>query len=235
MNRNHSRARWHSAPASCFWSHSDPAVVFFTPSLAACRLTRIRILPHCRPRVRTGPTVWHRRSARMAKERIEMSCYHECLVVSPLNALFCVICQLVRKPSACHSRRGALGNAGARDRTRTCTPYGTRTSNVCVYQFHHPSISTVGKGRKVNLVRLVKPGNALASRFYSLDTLLFPLDRPNPAEHPAINRHTPGSHARFPELHGRPHARQRKQRTEIEQNRSQPVAIIQLRYAMDRG
>ena len=30
---------------------------------------------------------------------------------------------------------------GARDRTRTCTPYGTRPSNVCVYQFHHPSIS----------------------------------------------------------------------------------------------
>ena len=35
---------------------------------------------------------------------------------------------------------------GARDRTRTCTPYGTRPSNVCVYQFHHPSISKEERG-----------------------------------------------------------------------------------------
>ncbi len=28
---------------------------------------------------------------------------------------------------------------GAREGTRTLTPYGTRPSNVCVYQFHHPS------------------------------------------------------------------------------------------------
>ena len=34
---------------------------------------------------------------------------------------------------------------GAQDRTRTCTPYGTRPSNVCVYQFHHPSMSNEGK------------------------------------------------------------------------------------------
>lgn len=30
--------------------------------------------------------------------------------------------------------------SGAQGGTRTPTPYGTRTSNVCVYQFHHLSI-----------------------------------------------------------------------------------------------
>lgn len=29
---------------------------------------------------------------------------------------------------------------GAQEGTRTLTPYGTRPSNVCVYQFHHLSI-----------------------------------------------------------------------------------------------
>ena len=35
--------------------------------------------------------------------------------------------------------------SGAREGTRTLTPFGTRPSNVCVYQFHHPSISNEGK------------------------------------------------------------------------------------------
>ena len=34
--------------------------------------------------------------------------------------------------------------AGAQGGTRTPTPYGTRPSNVCVYQFHHLSISNKG-------------------------------------------------------------------------------------------
>ena len=34
---------------------------------------------------------------------------------------------------------------GAQEGTRTLTPYGTRPSNVCVYQFHHLSIY-IGEG-----------------------------------------------------------------------------------------
>ncbi len=42
-----------------------------------------------------------------------------------------------------------LTGAGAREGTRTLTPYGTRPSNVCVYQFHHPSISNEDGGIRV--------------------------------------------------------------------------------------
>ncbi len=36
---------------------------------------------------------------------------------------------------------------GAQEGTRTLTPYGTRPSNVCVYQFHHLSDSKTEEGR----------------------------------------------------------------------------------------
>ncbi len=36
---------------------------------------------------------------------------------------------------------------GAQEGTRTLTPYGTRPSNVCVYQFHHLSICKPGSGK----------------------------------------------------------------------------------------
>ena len=35
----------------------------------------------------------------------------------------------------------ASQTVGAQEGTRTLTPYGTRPSNVCVYQFHHLSSS----------------------------------------------------------------------------------------------
>jgi hypothetical protein len=36
---------------------------------------------------------------------------------------------------------------GAQEGTRTLTPYGTRPSNVCVYQFHHLSDSKTEERR----------------------------------------------------------------------------------------
>ena len=50
--------------------------------------------------------------------------------------IFSVAIAISKDWPAMRSSNGA--KHGARDRTRTCTPYGTRPSNVCVYQFHHP-------------------------------------------------------------------------------------------------
>lgn len=42
--------------------------------------------------------------------------------------------------------RGPPSENGAQEGTRTLTPYGTRPSNVCVYQFHHLSDSKTRNG-----------------------------------------------------------------------------------------
>ena len=43
--------------------------------------------------------------------------------------------------------RGPHSENGAQEGTRTLTPYGTRPSNVCVYQFHHLSDSKTEERR----------------------------------------------------------------------------------------
>src|SRR5262249_41906705 len=55
--------------------------------------------------------------------------------------------------------RFSSGKHGAQEGTRTLTPYGTRPSNVCVYQFHHLSIVKRGRRTKSNRTREVKQGN----------------------------------------------------------------------------
>ena len=51
----------------------------------------------------------------------------------------------------------ALLQIGAQEGTRTLTPYGTRPSNVCVYQFHHLSDYPKGGDQLGEAARVVQP------------------------------------------------------------------------------
>ena len=93
------------------------------------------------------------------------------LLLSPMD-----FAAVVATCAACPARRNAPlkptapfprfrhANFGARDRTRTCTPCGTCTSNMCVYQFHHPSISKEERGLRDMTAGLSSTENGKTAR-----------------------------------------------------------------------